>query len=632
MAVLSPVTSTFNNLLRDIPNTDNLKAEHEIKLLDKTRPSDSQDRVDEEEDAERNDSVPTDAGPATLEPLIKRMTNNSINLPESIRQQIAKQKYARYGKDRYTDNSTEAGDATQLNGEGASSQAGEAASTAQQNRLERNLAYARNILKRRRAVLRGAEKEDTVIDILYENQRGSFLFGVPRYSSASLLPSDPKPWQNAQFRTSPVDIRNAQVPDPSWEWVWKSWYVDMSRDVDEEGWEYSWVFRTGNWGGVWHGNHPWFHSFARRRRWLRMRRRKHSTRKTREAGHELNADYFTIHPKTLKPLSDVSDPAKRARLARMHAEMEDEPDVEKIDITDIGSLIRILRKASVDRERLVAVRRFVDGGGEELYYLGQRMPEIMSLFVYQSSRRQLLSNLVAHHETAHEQQQDLASHDHDKDTEEKQKKHADAVRRADNLHAAVQAAESQVKHLEYWSDIRDMAEHDQLHDDELMTEVGKEGHLHDSFMYKQSASEGAHELHRHAEHSNSVAPSKRSSKFFDAPTSPPSARTSQKQPSSQHLGRSPGNGSETSDELDRYTTAAESVGGESDYAGSSKVFSPAQKGKEKATRLSNLDGMMEEEPVSPETGASAEGGKGKVRVVDPTPVQDEGDVIERENA
>src|ERR1700753_615986 len=74
----------------------------------------------------------------------------------------------------------------------------------------------------------------SAIDILYENQRGTFLCGLPFFSSASLLNFDPPPWVTETHAPSAVDITNAQVPDPSWEWDWKTWYVDMSRDVDEE--------------------------------------------------------------------------------------------------------------------------------------------------------------------------------------------------------------------------------------------------------------------------------------------------------------------------------------------------------------------------------------------------------------
>lgn len=80
---------------------------------------------------------------------------------------------------------------------------------------------------------------DSHIDILYENQRGWFIFGIPLFSNKALwnLRIDPAPWQDAKFRPSAVNITNAQVPDPSWVWDWNSWYVDMSLDVDEEGWQ-----------------------------------------------------------------------------------------------------------------------------------------------------------------------------------------------------------------------------------------------------------------------------------------------------------------------------------------------------------------------------------------------------------
>ncbi len=82
-----------------------------------------------------------------------------------------------------------------------------------------------------------SEREPHEIDVLYENQRGWFFFGIPLYSHSSLLNFDPAPWINKDGRDSAVNITNAQVPDPGWEWAWKSWYVDMSqrivRDVSE---------------------------------------------------------------------------------------------------------------------------------------------------------------------------------------------------------------------------------------------------------------------------------------------------------------------------------------------------------------------------------------------------------------
>jgi hypothetical protein len=335
-----------------------------------------------------------------------------------------------------------------------------------------------------------------------------FLFGIPKYSSSSLLPTDPKPWQNAQFRTSPVDIRNAQVPDPSWEWAWKSWYVDMSRDVDEEGWEYSLKF-YGKWS--WHGNHPWFHSFVRRRRWLRMRRRKDMKHHTREKAHELTAEYFTIHPKTVRPLSEIDGASEMVRL-REKAESADEEELGKMEIADIGSLMGVLKKATVDREKIVAVRKFIDTAQEELYYLADRMPEIMSLFVYQSSRRQLLADLLHRFDETRKKQQDLSAHKHEGD-EKAQQEHDAAGKHAENLINAVHAADDQVKKLEFWSDIKVMAQHG-----DLLTEAEggswdrskwqglasptspETDHPQQGFKSKQKASEGVKDLHSHPEH------------------------------------------------------------------------------------------------------------------------------------
>jgi hypothetical protein len=115
-----------------------------------------------------------------------------------------------------------------------------------------------------------APEGDFVYDFLYQHQRGAFFLGTPNFSSKSLLPVDPDEWTNSNFETSAMDISDFEVPDPSWEWVHKSWLVDMTGDVDEDGWEYAMTFH----GSPWHGNYEIFRSFARRRRWLRLRKRK----------------------------------------------------------------------------------------------------------------------------------------------------------------------------------------------------------------------------------------------------------------------------------------------------------------------------------------------------------------------
>ncbi|RHZ81073.1 hypothetical protein Glove_124g12 [Diversispora epigaea] len=110
-------------------------------------------------------------------------------------------------------------------------------------------------------------------DILYENQRGLFVMGIPKFNSKVLSPADPPPWTNIDQECSPMDIHTFQLPDPSWEWVYKEWLIDMSGDVDEEGWEYAFDFHCDNW----HGCYRTFRSFVRKRRWVKLRRLKGSS-------------------------------------------------------------------------------------------------------------------------------------------------------------------------------------------------------------------------------------------------------------------------------------------------------------------------------------------------------------------
>jgi hypothetical protein len=199
---------------------------------------------------------------------------------------------------------------------------------------------------------------DSHIDVLYENQRGWFVFGIPLFSSKALwnFKIDPAPWVDSKFRPSAVDITNAQVPDPSWRWDWKSWYVDMSMDVDEEGWQYSLLFK----GSAWHGNHPWFHCFVRRRRWLRKRTKQRLPPKSKETARDrLFGDTFSIG-------TTLARSSTFGALSAEEASVDDE-------IRDVASLMVKLKKASVDREKIAYIHKFVDTGGEELHYLAEQV-------------------------------------------------------------------------------------------------------------------------------------------------------------------------------------------------------------------------------------------------------------------
>lgn len=216
------------------------------------------------------------------------------------------------------------------------------------------------------------------LDILYENQRGCFFFGIPFYSHRSLLQFDPRPWVNRDYKDSPVDVTNAQVPDPSWQWAWRSWYVDMSDDVDEDGWQYSFSF--GSKCG-WHGTQPWFHSYVRRRRWVRLRVKKKYARGQLgaegtglEIAHRLNEDYFTIHSQNLlRTESSIAAPSGPSSASAGHLDITSIEDALLDEVEDIPTLLQVLKLAIVDRERIEALKKFIAQGGEELYYLEEKV-------------------------------------------------------------------------------------------------------------------------------------------------------------------------------------------------------------------------------------------------------------------
>jgi len=85
-------------------------------------------------------------------------------------------------------------------------------------------------------------EEQYEYDVLYENQRGLMFFGIPKFSAKTLFQWDPASWTNAHNEDSAYNVVNAQLPNPYWEWVHPEWMIDMTGDVDESGWQYSYNF------------------------------------------------------------------------------------------------------------------------------------------------------------------------------------------------------------------------------------------------------------------------------------------------------------------------------------------------------------------------------------------------------
>lgn len=392
--------------------------DHAIVLVDTTKV-----KLDREENTDdiSGSGLPL-SRTASGAPLARRWTKGTL------REELARRKYSKWQEEKTRDDE-ELAESSDGAGERDIETRESAHNRGRTGRLRDKIPF-----RSKKQNIKSNGNDDSFVDVLYENQRGSFFCGIPLYSGNSLLNFDPSPWQTSTFQDSPVNVTNAQLPDPSWAWAWRTWYVDMSYDVDEEGWQYSFTFSPRY---AWHGSHPWFHSFVRRRRWLRKRIRIHG-KKSRDTAnikdaHLLNADYFTIHASRDRSRGSSAERTIHNRssfLSNTRSESDNEQDSS--DVSDILKLMTILKGARVDREKIWAVKVFLDQGGEDLFYLADKMGNIMNSFVYQTSRRQLQSNLLRALEIV-KHQQETSSADAD---------NADEVlaRKASSLVQAVRAA------------------------------------------------------------------------------------------------------------------------------------------------------------------------------------------------
>ena len=396
-----------------------------IDLIDKTKP-----------DAEAASFLPT-----TSEQSLSRQWTKG-----HFRKELARRKYARWQNDKDLASSAVEASSEDSASEAASQNLAKSAksSNSRTGRLRDKVPF-----RTKKPEVENHHKNNTFIDVLYENQRGSFLCGIPLYSSNSLLNFDPAGWQTSTFHDSLVNITNAQLPDPSWQWAWRRWYVDMSYDVDEQGWQYSFSF--GN-NFAWHGSHPWFHSFVRRRRWLRKREKTNLYHKTAGKGnmkeaHMLTADYFTIHGMKRDRSRDSSTDVTTKNRSSFNGANEATSDYDEDlgEIGDVATLMAALRKSLVDREKIAAVSSFLHHGGDELSYLAETLPTIRDDFVHQTSIRQLQQVLLQALEQA------IKARDKEERDDEKQ---AANKRRLDYLIRAVNTSGVRTNDIGHRSDLK----------------------------------------------------------------------------------------------------------------------------------------------------------------------------------
>ncbi|RYP78874.1 hypothetical protein DL771_000259 [Monosporascus sp. 5C6A] len=342
---------------------------------------------------------------------------------------------------------------------------------------------------------RSSREPETAIDVLYENQRGCFCCGLPLFSSAALGNLDPPAWTNFAHKPSPTNIRTAQVPDPSWVWVWPEWRVNRDDfiDTDKDGWEYSFAFSKKF---SWHAP-KWWNSFVRRRAWIRKRIKKVDLDEVADP-YLINAGYFDVsparkhhHSRSRSRTSSLPErmsigkspsrqsrergrtseeaPSRRSRDASRDLSGGDADFIlekEEVQLRTIEDLMLVLKRSRIDREKLEAVENYIAHCSDNLAPLQDYMHDVMALFMFQVSRKLLLARLTHLYDeltaaatTAPANGSEGKGKGKKEEGEEGKEKSPERHRsHVQNLAAAITHADEEVRKLEYWSDIKAMAE------------------------------------------------------------------------------------------------------------------------------------------------------------------------------
>lgn len=249
------------------------------------------------------------------------------------------------------------------------------------------------------------KNEHGTFDYLVENQRGWILMGFPFFSGNSLLPWDRQNWTTLDGHPSP-GISEHLLPSISWRWGWKRWYVDMSGDVDDQGWAYAWRFGSS----TWHGSHIWFRSFVRRRIWKRLREK--MVEEEEQVEHHL--------PTHLDILANVQTGTNQSEIvlqSQLGFQIEQGPlrvfnqpsqaipssKPSRPTLADpaggiqtVDELSQQIKTCRIDRERIQLIERFVKLKSVELLrQLQSRIAEILDKFEFPDSRQHLVVHLQA---------------------------------------------------------------------------------------------------------------------------------------------------------------------------------------------------------------------------------------------
>ncbi|WWC70042.1 uncharacterized protein I206_103986 [Kwoniella pini CBS 10737] len=220
-------------------------------------------------------------------------------------------------------------------------------------------------------------QKEYVWDVLFENQRGIYIFGKGYFSAGGLLPADPsaftrpsddmpsasslgkkrskssavndtdpQPSSSGDEQSKKMDkkgnqrsnktsytLETFQPPLPDWEYV-TPWMINMRTGTDELGWRYNAWFKKKGWSS--HSGVLGWGGWVRRREWIRLR------------GVDIRKDHSQIK----------INEEERDKLERKGKTLEDiliHDDIEE----NVQDILVCMGKINLDRQRLELWERWL---------------------------------------------------------------------------------------------------------------------------------------------------------------------------------------------------------------------------------------------------------------------------------
>lgn len=215
-----------------------------------------------------------------------------------------------------------------------------------------------------------SEQPELVMEYQVESERGFQFFGSIVFTSNTLLPLDPAHFTSVSGEPLGKRLTDFEVPDESWVWAWSRWYVDMTADVDDQGWCYSWRFGSKHWSG----RHRFMRSFVRQRVWKRPR-----------ANTKLLANGSS------ESLASLKNPSNTESGRASHNTKEEEERVELAAKAE--QIIDGINGLRNDRERVIAIIHLIENSTEDSNLLLDIRDQLMGTLHYPVSKRSLVSKL-----------------------------------------------------------------------------------------------------------------------------------------------------------------------------------------------------------------------------------------------